>query len=52
VMKTRAALVARLCERVAQLHPYEVPELVALRASQVAEAYGRWVAHETIEVNG
>lgn len=52
VMKTRAALVAKLFERVAQLHPYEVPELVALRPSQVAEAYGRWVLHETTEVNG
>lgn len=52
VMKTRATLVERLCERVAQLHPYEVPELVALRPSQVADAYGQWVLHETIEVNG
>ncbi len=52
VMKTRAVLVAALCERVAQLHPYEVPELLVLRPSQVAEAYGRWVLHETTEVNG
>jgi periplasmic divalent cation tolerance protein len=52
VMKTRSALVERLCERVTQLHPYQVPELVALRPSHVADAYGRWVVHETTEVNG
>ena len=52
VMKTREELVPRLFERAAELHPYEVPELVALRASQVAHAYGRWVRHETLELNG
>lgn len=52
VMKTRAELVPRLSERLAQLHPYEVPEMIALRVSDVAGPYGRWVRHETTEVNG
>lgn len=52
VMKTRTELVPALCERVAELHPYEVPEVLALRASDVALAYGRWVRHETTKVNG
>lgn len=52
VMKTKSMLLERLFERVTELHPYEVPELVALRPSQVAEAYGAWVLHETSEVSG
>ena len=52
VMKTREELVTRLFERAAQLHPYDVPELVALRATDVADAYARWLRDETIEVNG
>lgn len=52
LMKTRWSLVPRLFERVGEIHPYEVPELVALRPDQVAQAYGRWVLHETTEVIG
>lgn len=52
IMKTRATLVARLFERIAEIHPYDVPELVALRPEDVAEAYARWVLHETTEVTG
>jgi periplasmic divalent cation tolerance protein len=52
VMKTTAPLVPRVRERIVELHPYEVPEVVAIRSSDVAEAYGRWVRHETTEVNG
>lgn len=29
--------------RLRELHPYEVPEIVALKPEQVAEAYARWV---------
>lgn len=52
LMKTRSELVPRLFERAAQLHPYDVPELVALRAADVADAYAGWLRDETIEVNG
>lgn len=52
LMKTREELVPRLFERAAALHPYEVPELVALRATDVAAAYAGWLRDETIEVNG
>jgi periplasmic divalent cation tolerance protein len=52
IMKTRGALLARLFERVGEIHPYEVPELVALRPDDVADAYARWVLHETTEVTG
>jgi uncharacterized protein involved in tolerance to divalent cations len=29
------------------LHPYDVPEIVALKPEQVAESYARWVMAET-----
>jgi periplasmic divalent cation tolerance protein len=47
VMKTRAALLARLLERAAELHPYEVPELLALPVADGLPAYCRWVVQET-----
>ena len=50
LLKTRRVLVPALFERVAQLHPYEVPELVALPVEAVANAYSRWVGEETTEV--
>lgn len=51
LLKTRRSLVARLFERVAELHPYEVPELIALPVDAVSNAYSHWIRHETIEVN-
>lgn len=47
MMKTPTARVEQLFERVAQLHPYELPELVALPVDAVSAAYGRWVQNET-----
>lgn len=47
VMKTRAALLPRLFERAAELHPYEVPELLALPVLDGLPAYCRWVVQET-----
>ena len=51
LMKTRAELLPALRARVGELHPYEVPEFLALSVEEVADAYGRWVWHETTEVN-
>ena len=50
LLKTRRALLPELFERVAQLHPYEVPELVALPVDAVSNAYSRWVREETTKV--
>ncbi|MBW3629270.1 MAG: divalent-cation tolerance protein CutA [Gemmatimonadetes bacterium] len=51
LLKTRRELVPGLFERVAQLHPYDVPELVALPVDAVSNAYSRWVRDETTEVS-
>ena len=47
VMKTRAALVPRLKERLARLHPYQVPELVVTAVVDGLDPYCRWVRDET-----
>jgi len=51
LLKTPPALVERTFRRIAELHPYEVPELVSLSVDSVSNAYCRWVRHETIEVS-
>jgi periplasmic divalent cation tolerance protein len=51
VMKTVASEVERLFERIAELHPYDVPELIAVPVAAASQAYCRWVRQETIEVS-
>ena len=48
LLKTRAALVERLAERLVALHPYAVPEVLSLEVDRGAAAYLRWVADETV----
>ena len=46
IKTTRLRLVE--CEtRLRVLHPYEVPEIVAVCADHVAESYARWVQENT-----
>jgi periplasmic divalent cation tolerance protein len=51
ILKTRSSLVDPLFARIAELHPYEVPELVALPVAKVSHAYSAWVRQETNEVS-
>ncbi len=44
VFKTGADAYPRLAAELEELHPYEVPEIVALRPEQVAGRYAAWVA--------
>ena len=48
-IKTRDALVPALMDAIRKLHPYEVPEIVALPADEagVNPAYAKWVDDET-----
>lgn len=45
--KTRAALGRRVCERLAELHPHEVPCAVVLPVADGLPAYLEWVHAET-----
>lgn len=43
VFKTTSAAWPRFESRLKELHPYEVPEIVALRPEQVSARYAQWV---------
>ena len=47
VIKTTSQRYPALEQRLRELHPYEVPEIVALPASAVAETYLAWVVAGT-----
>lgn len=43
LFKTTPEAWPRFESRLRELHPYDLPEIVALRPEQVAESYARWV---------
>jgi periplasmic divalent cation tolerance protein len=47
VMKTRADLVPAVSEKIKALHPYEVPEFIALPLEGGSAAYLRWILDAT-----
>ena len=47
LLKTRSALFEPLRARVAELHPYDVPEIVALPISEGHGPYIEWLCRET-----
>jgi periplasmic divalent cation tolerance protein len=47
VAKTSDATVGALAERIAQIHPYSVPEIVVVDVAHVNAAYAAWVDAET-----
>jgi periplasmic divalent cation tolerance protein len=47
VMKTGSGLVPQLSARIPELHPYELPEVLALGVTDGLPAYCRWVLDET-----
>jgi periplasmic divalent cation tolerance protein len=49
VLKTRSALFPMLRDRVVALHPYEVPEVIAVPLSAGHGPYLDWLQHETRE---
>ena len=49
VAKTRADRAERLCARIVELHPYDVPEVILLPVAGGAESYLDWVRVESLE---
>jgi periplasmic divalent cation tolerance protein len=43
VIKTRADIYERLEKRIQELHPYEVPEILALTVNRGLSNYLKWV---------
>lgn len=46
IFKTTATGFPALRDALISLHPYDVPEVVALKPEDAAEAYGAWVMSE------
>ncbi len=49
LMKTAASAYPALEARLKELHPYEVPEIIAVPAAQVHPAYAAWVEASTAQ---
>jgi len=47
-IKTRKALYPQLEQRIRELHPYEVPEIIGLCLSQGSQTYLDWIKKETL----
>ena len=47
LLKTRQQQFERLKERIVELHPYDVPEIIAIPVEQGHKAYLDWIAGET-----
>lgn len=47
VIKTQQSRCAELAERIEQLHPYDVPEVLALPVNGGSESYLSWLQGET-----
>lgn len=49
LIKSTARSYLALEQRIAELHPYDVPEIIALNIQQGLPAYMNWLAAETVE---
>ncbi len=49
LLKTRAELFDRVCEQVRELHPYEVPAIVATELPHVDAGFAEWLIAETAQ---
>jgi len=49
IIKTRRAMVEALSRRVRELHPYSVPEVLALPVEAGLDIYLKWLATETLD---
>lgn len=47
VAKTRPALFEKVCARIMELHPYEVPEILAFNVDDGSPAYLLWLREST-----
>lgn len=47
VLKTRPESFEALRRKIVEIHPYEVPEVVGVRADRVHPDYARWVLDNT-----
>ena len=51
IIKTRGDLVTDLIARIKEVHPYEVPEVIAFQIKEGNAEYLRWIGEETGQHN-
>lgn len=47
LLKTRESLFHKIADRIASLHPYDVPAILALPIRHVNQSYEKWVLEQT-----
>jgi len=47
IMKTRSDLIPELTEKIKEIHPYQVPEILTFRIMEGNPDYLEWIAKET-----
>jgi periplasmic divalent cation tolerance protein len=47
IMETTEEICSKAINRLAEIHPYDVPKIVALETSSALEAYKNWLQEET-----
>ncbi len=47
IMKTRSDLVPELTDKIKEIHPYKVPEIITFRIMEGNPDYLEWIAEET-----
>jgi periplasmic divalent cation tolerance protein len=50
IMKTKKSLVPQLIKAVEKVHPYTVPEIIAVDVAKGFDGYMAWVEKETISI--
>jgi periplasmic divalent cation tolerance protein len=48
MMKTRLVLFDRICHEIKEIHPYEVPEIIATPLVLLSESYRAWIDENTM----
>ena len=52
VIKTRKTLYKKVEKQIKEIHPYEVPEIIAVSIVKGSRDYLKWLSKETIKNNG
>jgi periplasmic divalent cation tolerance protein len=50
VAKTRRELYARVEQAIREMHPYEVPEILAVEIAEVSRSYAEWLDGQVREI--
>ena len=48
IFKTRKELIKKLFEKIKEIHPYEVPEIIEIKVEKVNDKYFKWLKDVTV----